>query len=113
LTDEAEQVIKAMDALEEIADPTERARAISKVLADQTKRTPRLAALRREVVVDLRAQGMSFRKIAAEIKVSLGTVQDILRGHSGSWADRPKATAKESDDAGTSERPDDQAADGS
>jgi DNA-binding NarL/FixJ family response regulator len=101
LTDEAEQVIKAMDALEEIADPTERARAISKVLADQTKRTPRLAALRREVVVDLRAQGMSYRKIAAEIKVSLGTVQDILRGHSGSWADRPKARGEESDESPT------------
>ncbi|GGU13105.1 sigma-70 family RNA polymerase sigma factor [Streptomyces violascens] len=112
MTDEAEQVIKAMDALEEIADPTERARAISKVLADQTKRTPRLAALRREVVVDLRAQGMSFRKIAAEISVSLGTVQDILRGHSGSWADRPKA-AKGNDDPGASEQPDEPATGGS
>ncbi|MFE0765416.1 GntR family transcriptional regulator [Streptomyces smyrnaeus] len=31
---------------------------------------------------------VSFRKIAAQLGVSLGTVQDILRGHSGPWGER-------------------------
>lgn len=91
MTEEAQRVFEAMDGLEAIADPTARAREISKVLLDSPTRSKRLKELRREAVLELREQGLSYRKIAAEVGVSLGTVQDILRGHSGSWTDRPRA----------------------
>lgn len=92
--EEAQRVFDALDGLEAIADPTARARAISQVLSDQAKRNPRLKDLRREVVLDLRKQNVSYRKIAAQLGVSLGTVQDIERGHSGSWGNRPRKKAE-------------------
>jgi transposase len=44
------------------------------------------------MVLSLREQGMSYRKIAAHVGAPLGTVQDIIRGYTGSWGARPKAT---------------------
>lgn len=98
--EEAQRVFDAMDGLEAIADPTARARAISQVLSDQAKRNPRLKDLRRQVVLDLRAQKVPYRKIAEQLGVSLGTVQDIERGHSGSWKARPKKDASAADSEG-------------
>ena len=83
----------ALDAVDEIEDPVRQARVISEVLADQRARGPRLTERRRVIVQALRDEGMSLRKIGAAVGVSLGTVQDILRGHSGSWSARPKASA--------------------
>lgn len=90
-SEEARQVFDALDRLEAIKDPLERARAISEHLADARVRNPRLTQQRRAVVQELRAQGLSLRKIAAAVGTSLGTVQDILRGYSSSWSERPKA----------------------
>lgn len=88
--EEAQRVLDALDDVESMTDEVARARAVSKLLKDQGKRNPRLKEYRAETVRKLRAQKMSLRKIAAEVGVSLGTVQDILRGHTGSWADRPR-----------------------
>ncbi|MFE5681713.1 hypothetical protein [Streptomyces sp. NPDC056512] len=92
MTEEVQRVIDAMDAVEAMADPRERAKAICEVLADQAARAPRLRELRREVVLDMRTQEppVSYRKIAALLGVSLGTVQDIERGYSGSGSNRPR-----------------------
>lgn len=87
-------MIEAMADIEAIPDPQKRARAISELLSEQAERIPNLRELRRQDVVDLREQGMSFRRIAAEIGVSLGTVQDVLRGHSGPWGNRPRRNSK-------------------
>ncbi|MEU5716584.1 hypothetical protein AB0G71_12465 [Streptomyces sp. NPDC020403] len=86
-------MIDAMNAVEAMTDPQERARAISEVMADQADRGKRWRELRREVVLDMRAQTppVSYRKIAASLKVSLATVQDIERGYTGSGRDRPRA----------------------
>ncbi|MFE6038991.1 sigma factor-like helix-turn-helix DNA-binding protein [Streptomyces sp. NPDC056452] len=54
--------------------------AISEVLAHHEARAPKLRELRREAVLSMRADGVSYRKIAARLKVSLGTVQNIERG---------------------------------
>lgn len=90
VNEEAQRVFDALAALEAIPDPGERAAAISQVLADHVERGPRLRELRRQVVLDLREQKVSYRKIAAQLGVSLGTVQDIERGHSGAWGTRPR-----------------------
>lgn len=81
----------ALDEVERISDPAVRVLAMSAVMADQAQRNARWKAERNDRVHALKAEGLSFRKIAAQVGVSLGTVQDILRGHTGSWSDRPKA----------------------
>ena len=93
--EEVRQVTDALDAVERIADPEARVRAMSKTMAEQVKRNPEWKKARSEVVFALRDEGVSIRKIAARVGTSAGTVQDILRGHSGSWRDRPKPSAAE------------------
>src|SRR5881409_618792 len=92
VTEEAQRVIDAMDAVEAMADPEARARAISEVLADQTKRSKRWKELRRQVVLDLRGQEppVPHRKIATMLGISSSTVQDIERGYTGSGKNRPR-----------------------
>ena len=89
--EEVQRVIDALEAVEAIEDPVREARAISETLADQRVRGPRMTERRREIVRELREAGGSIRGIAAEVGVSPSTVQDILRGHSGKWSERPKA----------------------
>lgn len=100
MTEEAQRVIDAMNALEAMPDPLERAKAIGEVMADQTKRGKRWREMRRQVVLDLRAQEppVSYRKIAAALGVGLATVQDIETGYTGSGKNRPRAKQEESSD---------------
>ena len=93
MTEEAQRVIEAMDAVEAMADPLERAKAIGEVMADQAARGKRWREMRRQVVLEMRAQTppVSYRKIAAALGVGLATVQDIERGYTGSGKDRPRA----------------------
>ncbi|MEW2127083.1 helix-turn-helix domain-containing protein [Streptomyces sp. NPDC007259] len=96
MTEEAQRVIDAMDAVEAMTSPEDRARAISEVLTDQAVRGKRWRELRRQVVLEMRAQEppVSYRKIAARLGVSLATVQDIERGYTGSGRDRPRAKSQ-------------------
>ncbi|MEV8477889.1 helix-turn-helix domain-containing protein [Streptomyces sp. NPDC051173] len=97
--EEVQRVFDALDGVEAMSDDVARARAVSRLLKDQPERNSRLKSYRSNVIKKLRAEGMSFRKIAAEVGVSLGTVQDTLRDHSGSWSDRRKQNADEADGA--------------
>ncbi len=83
-------MVDAVNAVRAIEDPVRRARAISDLLKAQTSTEPDLRDERREIVLRMREENISFRKIAAALDVSLGTVQDIVRGHSGPWGARPK-----------------------
>lgn len=97
MTEEAQRVIDAMEAVEAMTDPAERAKAISEVMADQANRGKRWREMRRQVVLDMRAQTppVSYRKIAAALGIGLATVQDIERGYTGSGKDRPRKAAEE------------------
>ncbi|MFE4718904.1 hypothetical protein ACFRLW_21145 [Streptomyces sp. NPDC056728] len=90
-------MIDAMNAVEAMPDPVERAKAIGEVMADQADRGKRWRELRREVVLEMRAQEppVSYRKIAAALGLGLATVQDIERGYTGSGKDRPRTNSKE------------------
>lgn len=88
--EEAQRVFDALSEVEAIEDPIARAVVISKVLADHDERAPRLRDLRREAVLQLRADKVSYRKIAALLGVSLGTVQSIERGHAGAWGTKAR-----------------------
>lgn len=91
-------MVDAVNAVRAIEDPVRRARAISDLLKAQTKTEPELRDERREIVLRMREEKISFRKIAAALDVSLGTVQDIVRGHSGPWGTRPKVEKPEVSD---------------
>ncbi|MGX1483413.1 Trp operon repressor [Streptomyces griseus] len=95
IEEEAQRVFDALDGAEAMTDPLARARVVGRLLKDQTSRNKRFMEYRRQVVLDLRAQKVPYRKIAAELGVSLGTVQDIERG-SGRWATRPKKSEEKS-----------------
>lgn len=94
MTEEAQRVIDAMNAVEAVADPVERAKAIGEVMADQAERGKRWREMRRQVVLEMRAQTppVSYRKIAAALGIGLATVQDIERGYTGSGRNRPRAS---------------------
>ncbi|SFK74151.1 Homeodomain-like domain-containing protein [Streptomyces pini] len=81
---------EAVQAVRAIENPTRRAQAISELLKQQAEQGPLLREERSRIVHAMRDEGTSLRKIAAAIGVSLGTVQDILRGHSGPWGNRQK-----------------------
>lgn len=78
-----EQVADALQTVEHIEDPVARAAAVSEVLRYVEKLEPKWRDLRRQAVLDLRASKVPYRRIADMIKVSLGTVQSIERGHAG------------------------------
>lgn len=84
-------MLDALDAVESIEDPVARARAVSRLLKEQRTRNAKLKQDRDQTVRNLRAEKVSLRGIAQRVGVSLGTVQDILRGHSGTWSRRPKS----------------------
>ncbi|MFE1925827.1 helix-turn-helix domain-containing protein [Streptomyces asoensis] len=85
-------MIDAMNAVEAMTDPEQRAKAISELMADQAERGKRWREMRRQVVLDMRAQEppVSYRKIAQALGLGLATVQDIERGYTGSGKNRPR-----------------------
>lgn len=94
LAEETQQVIEALKQVTKIEDPVARAAAISEVLAYVDRHAPAWREDRRKVVLGLRSQKVSYRRIAKMIKVSLGTVQSIERGHAGAWGTKPRTKAK-------------------
>jgi len=93
--DRSEEVQRVSDALDEVdrfTDLEARVRARNQVLALQAARTKDWHAERRDLVLALRAEDppVSIRAIAARLEMSAGVVQDILRGHTGSWKNREK-----------------------
>lgn len=81
---------EALDAVERIEDREERVRAMSQTMAAQVKRNREWQKERRALVLELREAEVSIRQIAARVGTSPSTVQDILRGYSGSGSHRPR-----------------------
>lgn len=100
MDDASEEVQRVSDALEEvdrIPDLEERVRARNQVLALQAQKTKDWHDERRTLVLAMRAQKppVTIRAIAARLEMSVGVVQDILRGHTGSWKNREKKQSEE------------------
>lgn len=89
-TEEAQKVIDALKHVEEIEDPIERAVAVSEVLADYKERAPQLRELQRQAIAAMRAEDVPYRQIAERLKLSLGAVQNIERGHGSAWGTKPR-----------------------
>lgn len=91
MTEEAQRVFDAIDALKEIADPTERARALGEVLKAMPGHSKALKEARQAAVNEMLARpDASLRTVGAELNISFSTVQDIVKGYSGSGKNRPK-----------------------
>ena len=92
VTEEARRVTDALDQVEAIDDLIERAVAASEVLADYKERAPRLREMQRQAIEVMRAEDppVSYRKIAGRLKLSLGVVQNIERGHGSAWGTKPR-----------------------
>lgn len=95
MSEEAQRVFDAIDALEEIADPSERAKALGEVLKGMPSQNRRLKEARQAAVAELLTRdGASLRSVGAELGISFSTVQDIVKGYSGSGSKRPKLTGE-------------------
>jgi len=95
MTEEARRVFDAIDALEGITDPRERALALGEVLKALPERNKRLKELRQRAVAELLGRdGASLRTVGADLGVSFSTVQDIVKGYSGSGRSRPKKAVR-------------------
>lgn len=90
ITREAQQVVDALKQVEAIEDPIERAVAISEVLADYKERAPQLRELQRQAIEVMRADKVPYREIAERLKLPLGVVQNIERGHGSGWGTKSR-----------------------
>jgi DNA-directed RNA polymerase specialized sigma24 family protein len=93
----ARRAIAALDALFEVEDPYERALSIVQVQTAVAARHAPFMELRRQLVVAYRQQKVSYRQIAALLGVSLGAVQNMERGHAGSWGTKPRRKGRASE----------------
>lgn len=92
VTEEAQKVIDALREVEAIEDPIERAVAVGEVLAKYNERAPHLREFQRLAIESMRAEDppVSYRRIAARLKIPLGVVQNIERGHGSAWGTKPR-----------------------
>lgn len=96
MSEEAQRVFDAIDALGQIADPTERAREVTRVLKDLPDRNKALKELRQAAVLEmLGREDASYRSVAEELGVHFTTVQSIVKGHSGSGSTRPRKASSD------------------
>ncbi|MCX4993826.1 hypothetical protein [Streptomyces longwoodensis] len=96
-SEEVQRVSNALEAVDEIEDLEERVRARNQVLALQARKTKEWHAERRELVLAMRAEDppVTIRAIAERLAMSPGVVQDIIRGHTGSWKNRAPKEASD------------------
>lgn len=81
--EEVRRVLDVVDSLEAMDDPAECARRAGKLLAEWPQQHARLREIRQRAVVAMRGQGVSYRKIAQELGISLARVQQIEAGARG------------------------------
>lgn len=81
--------------LEAVEDPVDRFKRASKLLEAWPDQQSRISDMRREVVLSLRRDKVSYRKIAALLGMSLVRIQQIEKGLS---AGPNKAKKKTADD---------------
>jgi transposase len=67
----------AFEQVRQVADPAERARRATELLAVYQQRSVELARLRREAIDQLQAEGLSYAEVAARLGLSKGRVGQI------------------------------------
>jgi DNA-directed RNA polymerase specialized sigma24 family protein len=80
---DVENPLDGIDQIDQIKDPAERAREVGRRLGAIPTFQARLAAIRRQAVLEMRAKGMSFAEIGAELGLDRQRVQQISAGLPG------------------------------
>lgn len=75
-----ENPLTGIDAIEKIANPAERAKEIGKRLEDIPHFQAKLRQMRQAAILEMRATGMSYAAIAAEIGLHRNRIQQIAEG---------------------------------
>lgn len=88
-----ETVRRAVEALRAEADPAIRGKEASDLLQAWSDQQPGLRELRREAVIAMRGQKVSYRKIAQTLGVSVARVQQIESGETTHSRTKKKADA--------------------
>ncbi|MGI9098056.1 MAG: sigma factor-like helix-turn-helix DNA-binding protein [Solirubrobacteraceae bacterium] len=70
-------VTKTPEELSAIADPAERARLATELLAEHQSLVIRLAQIRRQAVAELRASGLSYAQVAERLGVTRGRIAQL------------------------------------
>lgn len=79
-SEEVRRVDDLISGIAAIEDPVDRFKRAGTLLAVWSDQQGRLSELRQQVVLDLRAQKVSYRKIAGLLGMSLVRVQQIEKG---------------------------------
>jgi len=66
-----------LDEIRRLADPVERARRATDLLALYQRRSTELGLLRREAIEELHASGLSYAEVAMVVGISKGRVGQI------------------------------------
>jgi DNA-directed RNA polymerase specialized sigma24 family protein len=96
--EEVRRVVDAIGSLEAVEDPADRARRAARLLDEWPQQHSRLREIRQQAVIAMRADGMSYRKIAEAIGVHFTRVKQIETGETTSRSKLKK-------DAASGERP--------
>jgi DNA-directed RNA polymerase specialized sigma24 family protein len=85
--EEVERVVDTVkatvDSLATMQDPVAQAQRAGRLLKELPGEQARLRKIRRDAVLTLRAQKVSYRKIAKDLGISLARVQQIEAGERG------------------------------
>lgn len=73
--EEVQRVLEAIDMLIEGEPPEAKARRLTELLKSVSEK---VRVERREAVLEMQAQGMTYREIAAVVGVSFGRVRQII-----------------------------------
>lgn len=95
--EEVRRVEDLISDLAEVEDPVDRFKRAGRLLAVWTDQQGKLSDMRTDVVVKLRAEKVSYRKIAKLLGISLVRVQQIEKGMATgpNRAKKPKDPAPE------------------
>lgn len=79
-SEEVRRVVDAIDALGEMSDTLDRAKALKALLDDWPEHHSRVRELRRDAFRALSDQGMTYKEIGAELGISAARVGQIVTG---------------------------------
>jgi DNA-binding NarL/FixJ family response regulator len=90
--EEVQAVRESIAALEGIDDRLRRAQALGEMLAEWPDHHSRLREMRQEIVLEMHAEGMTYREIGEQLGMHYTRAQQIAKGQRGE-KNRPKRKA--------------------
>lgn len=96
--EEVQRILEAIAALEEISDDEARAKAVTAVLDQWPYQHTRLREVRQRAVLNLRAQGKTWKQIGDILGVHFTRARQIAQGQRGDKNRPPRRSPRPSAD---------------